>query len=137
MSASLQNRGVNNTPFSPNSDITAQLTGSGNPIPGAVSPTYAATQDVTSILLYSRFVLIAGVNSVSSTTTITTTYVPAAGAILNVQINAAGGTVTATFSTGFRPVTTAAPTVGTSMVVSFVSDGTTWNESGRSSAVLA
>jgi hypothetical protein len=125
-----------NTTFSPNPDLTAQITGSGASVPGSVSPTYAATQAIASILQYSRFVLIAGVNSVSATTTITTTFVAKAGARLAVQVNAAGGTVTATFSTGFRVTGTAAPTIGTSLLVDFVSDGTTWNEIGRSAAVL-
>ena len=66
-------RGVNNTAFSPNSDIIAQLTGTGGPVPGAVSLTYAATQAVASILQYSRYVEINGSNTTSATTTVTTT----------------------------------------------------------------
>lgn len=125
-----------NTTFSPNPDLTAQITGSGASVPGSVSPTFAATQAIAAILQYSRFVLIAGDSNVSATTTITTTFVAKAGARLAVQINAANGTVTATFSTGFRVTGTAAPTVGTSLLVDFVSDGTTWNEISRSAAVL-
>lgn len=127
--------GTNNTPFTPNADITAQMTGSGAPVPGAISPTYAATQAIGSILQYSRYVRLLGVNATSATATITTTFVAAAGAIMSVSCEASGGTVTYTFSTGFKVSDTAVATVGTAMTVNFRSNGTSWVESGRSAAI--
>ena len=131
-------RGVNNTPFSPNPDITAQITGTGQPVPGALSPTFAATQDITSILQYSRYVEILGVSTVSSTCTITTSFVATPGAHLIVNVKAsASGTVTATFSTGFKVVTTVAATQSTNFPVLFVSNGTAWVEVARPTAAIA
>ncbi len=136
--ANSPNRGVNNTAFSVNPDILAQLAGSGGPVPGAVSPTFAATQDISSILQYSRYVEINGVSTVSSTTTITTTMIALAGALLVVNIKAsASGTVTATFSTGFKAVTTVAATLSTNFPVLFVSNGTAWVEVARPTAAVA
>jgi hypothetical protein len=127
--------GTNNTPFSFNSDIVAQHTGTGAPVPGPISPTYAATQAIGGILQYCGFVLIDGVNATSATCTITTTYVARAGAQIAVAVRGGGGTVTATFSTGFKTSATAAATIGTLMTVSFRSNGTNWVESGRSLAI--
>ena len=136
-----------NTAFSPNPDITCQITGTptattpgftGDPSIGAgVAPTYAATISLEPFLQNSRFVLINGVSATSATTTLNTTFVAPAGATLLIQVNASGGTITATFGTGFRKTGTLAPTVGTSMLIEFVSDGITWNEIGRTSAALA
>lgn len=128
-------RGVNNTAFSPNADMVAQITGSGQPVPGAISPTYAAAQEIGAILQYSRFVIIDGVNATSATCTITTTFVGTPGAILSVAVRGGGGTVTATFSTGFKVSATAAATIGTLMTVNFRSNGTNWVETGRSLAI--
>lgn len=127
--------GTNNTPFSFNSDIVAQITGTGAPVPGAVSPTYAATQAVGGILQYSSYVLIDGVNATSATCTITSTYVAPKGARCAIAVRGGGGTVTATFSTGFKVSATAAATSGTLMTVSFISNGTNWVESARSLAI--
>lgn len=127
--------GTNNTPFSFNSDMVAQHTGTGGPVPGAVSPTYAATQAIGSILQYSRWVIIDGVNATSATCTITTTFVGPSGSQLAVAVRGGGGTVTATFSTGFKVSATAAATIGTLMTVTFRSNGTNWVESGRSLAI--
>src|SRR5689334_11669948 len=102
------NRATNNTAFSPNADKTAQITGSGQPVPGAISPTFAATQDISNILNYSTYVRLLGVNATSSTATVTTTNVQNAGARLSVSCEATGGTVTYTFSTGFKVSATAA-----------------------------
>jgi len=131
-------RGVNNTAFSPNSDITAQLTGTGGPVPGAVSLTYAATQAIASILQYSRYVEINGSNTTSATTTVTTTFVPPKGARLIVNVLAdSTGTVTATFSTGFKVTGTVAATSSTNFPIDFVSNGTVWVETGRPTAAIA
>ena len=134
--ASIQNRGVTNTAFSPNPDKVAQITGSGAPVPGTVSPTFAATVAIDAVLNYSTYVKMLGVSTVSSTCTLTSANVAAAGAILAVACEAsASGTVTYTFSTGFKVSATAAATASTSMIVSFRSNGTYWVESGRSLAI--
>ena len=135
MASYSRRRGLNNTAFSPNADKTAQLTGSGEPVPGAISPTFAATVDVSNILNYSTYVRIIGVNATSATCTITTTVVGNAGAILAVACEGSDGTVTYTFSTGFKVSATAAATVGTAMTVTFRSNGTNWIEAGRSLAI--
>lgn len=118
--------------------MTAQMTGSGQPVPGPLAPTFAATQEIGGILQYSRYVEIAGSNTVSATTTITTTFVATAGARLIVNVQAdSSGTVTATFGTGFKVVTTVAATLSTNFPVSFVSNGTAWVETGRPTAAIA
>lgn len=138
MSAALTNRGLNNTAFSPNPDIVAQLTGTGAPVPGAVALTYAATQAIEKLLQYSRYIEIAGSNTVSATCTITTAYVAPAGSLLVVNVKAdSSGTVTATFSTGFKVVTTVAATLSTNFPVLFVSNGTAWVEVARPTAAIA
>lgn len=131
-------RGVNNTAFNPNADITSQITGTGNPVPGTINPTFASTISLNTILQYSRFVQILGVSTVSATTTITTGFVATPGGRLAVQLNAsASGTVTATFSTGFKATGTLAATSSTRILIDFVSDGTTWNEVSRTTAALS
>jgi hypothetical protein len=128
-------RGVNNTAFSPNPDKVAQITGSGQPVPGAVSPTFDAAVVLDSILNYSCYVRILGINATSSTCAVTTANIQLAGAYLTVSCEAAGGTVTYTFGAGFKTSATAAPTTGTAMAIEFVSNGTNWVEVGRSLAI--
>ena len=124
-----------NTAFSFNPDPVAQFTGTGAPIVN-YSPTYAATQAIAPQLVAgARCILINGVNSVSATTTVSSTYVLPFGAQLQIIVKATGGTVTATFGTGFKPSATAAPTVGTQITVDFTSDGTNLVETGRSLAI--
>ena len=136
--ANTPTRGTNNTAFAPNADITAQITGSGNAVPGAVSLTYAATQAIGPILQYSRYVEINGVNTTSATTTVTTTMIALKGAHLIVNVLAdATGTVTATFSTGFKSTGTVAATASTNFPVLFVSNGTNWVEVARPTAAIA
>ncbi len=135
MSSNVSQRGVNNTAFSPNSDKVAQLTGSGAPVPGVISPTFAAAVVLDAILNYAGYVRILGVNATSSTCSITTVNVPAAGALLAVSCEATGGTVTYTFSTGFKVSATAAATTGTAMTVNFRSNGANWIEVSRSLAI--
>lgn len=125
-----------NTAFSPNPDLTCQLTGSGQSVPGAVAATYVASgsTDITALLQYSRFVLITTATGNSS---VISSFVPASGAILNIQIaNDSGGARTITFSTGFRATATVVGTASKIILVQFVSDGTTWNEVARSSAAI-
>lgn len=136
--ANSNNRGVNNTAFSFNPDLAAQVLGSGGAVPGAVALTYAATQAIGPILQYSRYVEINGVNSTSATCTVTTTMVALAGAHLIVNVKAdATGTVTATFSTGFKSTGTVAATASTNFPVLFVSNGTNWVEVARPTAAIA
>lgn len=131
-------RGLNNTPFSPNPDITAQLTGTGQPVPGALALTFAALQAIAPILQYSRYVEINGVSTVSATTTVSTTFVASPGSILIVNTKAsASGTVTTTFGTGFKSTGTCAATASTNFPVHFVSNGTAWVEVARPTAAIA
>jgi hypothetical protein len=130
------NRGVNNTAFSPNPDKVAQITGSGQPVPGSVIPTYAATTSLDPVLTYSNFVNVV-TNSTVGNATLTTGYVFNAGAQITVQIsNDSGGARTITFGTGFRSTGTVVGTASKAILVTFTSDGTTLNEDGRTSAAL-
>ena len=128
-----------NTAFSPNPDLVAQVTGSGQPAPGAgttgLAPTYASSIELAPTLQYSRFVAINTTSGVGNAT-ITAAYVAQAGARLVVQINNdAGGARTITFSTGFRSTGTVTGTASKAIVVGFCSDGTTWNETSRTTAL--
>ena len=136
--ANTTTRGTNNTAFSPNADITAQITGSGAAVPGPVALTYSATQAIGPILQYSRYAEINGSNTTSAACTVTTTTVALAGAGLTVNVKAdATGTVTATFSTGFKTTGTVAATTSTNFPVKFVSNGTNWVEVARPTAAIA
>jgi type IV secretory pathway TrbL component len=128
--------GTNNSPFTPNADKVAQLTGSGAPVPGTVSPTFAAAVALAAVLQYSTYVRMLGVSTVSSTCTLTTAGAAPVGAFLSVSCEAsASGTVTYTFGTGFKASATAAATVTTAMTVNFRGNGTNWVEIGRSLAI--
>lgn len=133
--ANSTSRGQNNTAFSVNPDKLAQLVGSGGPPPGPISPTFAAAVVLDSIINYANVIRILGVNSVSSACAVTTANVALAGAILVVICEAVGGTVTYTFGSGFKTSATAAATTGTSMTVTFHSNGTNWVEASRSLAI--
>ena len=127
--------GTNNTPFSPNSDLVAQLTGSGQPVPAAIAPTYVASgnTDITSVLQFTRFVPI---TTVTGNSTVNTSFVARAGAILHIQVNNdAANPRTITFGTGFRTTGTLTGTNSKIMLVAFASDGTTWNETARTAAI--
>jgi hypothetical protein len=136
--------GTLNTPFTPDADITAQLTGSGRPNPGfngaatigaGYSPVYAASIDIAPILQKSRFVLITTTAGVGNAT-ITSSFVAPAGALLQIQIaNDSGAARTITFSTGFRTTATVVGTASKIFLVDFTSDGTTWNEGGRAGPI--
>lgn len=131
-------RGVTNTAFSPDPDIVAQVTGTGQPTPGTITATVtAAALSLTQYLGKTRFLSITTAFAVSATLSLTTGWVATAGARLILQINNdAGGVVTTTFSTGFRAASTSAGTASKAICFEFVSDGTTWNEVARSSAAL-
>lgn len=129
-------RATNNTPFSPNADLTAQVTGSGGPVPGSVKPTYAATMALDAVMLYSRYVEIVTTSAVGNAT-LTTGVGANPGARLIIQIdNDSGGARTITFGTGFRSTGTVVGTASKIFVVEFCSDGLTWNEVARSASAI-
>lgn len=133
--------GIKNTAWSPDADITAQITGTGQPTPGYNGPTtigagftpvYAATIELSPFLQKSRFILLTTTSGVGNAT-LTTLFVPSAGCQLYIQINNdAGAARTITFTTGFRTTATVVGTASKAAIIEFTSDGTTWNESGRS-----
>jgi len=136
MAANTTPRGVNNTAFSVNPDKLAQLVGSGGPVPGVISPTYASAVVLDSILNYANYVRIIGVNATSATCSISTANIPLAGAILSVSCESSStGTCTYTFGSGFKSSGTAAATTLTAMTVTFRSNGTNWIEICRSLAI--
>jgi len=128
-----------NTAFSPNPDFTAQITGSGVTVAGVsgtgIAPTYASSIELASYLQSTRFIVINTTSAVGNAT-ITAAYVPQAGARLVIQINNdASGARTITFSTGFRATGTVTGTASKAILVTFCSDGTTWNEASRTTAL--
>ena len=130
-------RGTNNTAFDPNGDLVAQLSGMGNAVPGTVKPTLAATIALDAVMLYSRFINITNTAGTANVT-VTTTVGAQPGGRLVIQFNQySGGSGALTFSTGFRSTGTVTPTSAQALLVEFVSDGSTWNEVGRSVGSLA
>lgn len=135
MATPLKNRGVNNTSFDPNADKTAQLTGSGNVVPGGVVATLAATIALDSYQVNSNFISITNTASISAVS-VTSGAIANPGGLLFVQFNQyTGGSGALTFSTGFRSTGTVTPTSAKAIVVAFVSDGTTYNEFARAASV--
>ncbi len=132
----VSSRAINNTAFSPNADITAQLTGTGQPVPGNVAATYVASgnTDITSVLQFSRFV---SITTATGNSTVLTSFVSSPGGLLNLQVtNDASGARTLTFGTGFRSTGVLTGTNSKILLVQFVSDGTTWNEVARSASAI-
>ena len=137
--------GIKNTPFTFDSDIVAQLSGTGNATPGyngpattgaGVTPVYAATIALEPFLQKSRFINIVTTNAVGNST-LTTAFVANAGSQLNIQVaNDAISPRTITFGTGFRSTGVLTGTNSKILLVEFCSDGTTWNESGRSASAI-
>jgi hypothetical protein len=124
-----------NTPFTPNADKLAQLTGVGV-VPGAISPTYAAAVSLNSLINYALYIRIIGVNAVSAACAVTTQNILPAGAELDVSCeSSAAGTCTYTFGAGFKVSATAAATTLTAMTIRFRSNGTNWIEVSRSLAI--
>lgn len=128
-----------NTAFSPNPDFTAQITGSGVTVAGVsgtgIAPTYASSIELASYLQSTRFIVINTTSAVGNAT-LTAAYVPQAGARLVIQTNNdASGARTITFSTGFRVTGTVTGTASKAILVTFCSDGTTWNEASRTTAI--
>ena len=134
-----------NTVFTPQPDAVAQLVGSGSGTPGftgpsatgtGVVPVYATTVDLDAFIQNSTFVSLTGDNTNACTVSILS--VKPAGHLLTVQFNqpAAGHTSVLTFGTGFRSTGTVTGTASKCILVTFRSDGTTYNEVGRTSAAL-
>lgn len=136
---------VKNTPFTPNPDIVAQLSGSGaapagftgsSTLGAGFAPAYAATIELAPFLQTTRYIDIV-TNSTIGNATLTAAFVPPAGGLLTVEIdNDATAARTITFSTGFRSTGTVTGTNSKAIVVAFVSNGTTWNEFSRSVSAL-
>lgn len=132
--ASLKNRGINNTPFSPNADKTAQLTGSGQPVPGAVVAILAATIALDPYQIYSNYVSITNTSGVAAVT-VTSGAIASPGGLLFVRFSQySGGSGALTFGTGFKPTGTVTPDSTKAIVVGFVSNGVTYDEFSRSVA---
>jgi hypothetical protein len=132
MATNLQNRGVNNTAFSPNADKTAQLTGTGQAVPGSVVATLAATIALDSYQVNTNYISITNTSAISAVS-VTSGAIANPGGLLFVQFTQySGGSGALTFSTGFRSTGTATPSSLDSLVVAFVSDGTHWCEFARS-----
>lgn len=115
--------------FTPDANKLAALTGKGSP--NLIAPAYAAAITVDPEAgLFQLFTLTgdATLNALSP---------GKPGQMLVIEIAASGATRTATFGTSFRKTGTAAPTIGTSILVTFISNGTSWMESCRTSAALA
>jgi len=137
--------GIKNTPFTPDADITAQITGTGQPTPGftgaasigaGITPVYAASIELAPFLQKSRNIQINTTSGVGNAT-LTAAFVPASGSTLIIQVNNdATAARTITFGTGFRPTGTVVGTNSKAILVSFTSDGTTWNEKARSASAV-
>ncbi len=115
--------------FTSDPNKLAALTGKGSP--NLVAPAYAATMVIDENAGMFQQITMTGnlaLNTVGPG-------VP--GQELTIEFAASGGTRTATLGSNFRPTGTVAPTVGTSIVVEFKSNGTDFLEVGRSAAVLA
>ena len=133
-----------NTPFTPQQDKVAQITGSAVVTPGytgpsttgtGVVPVYATTIDLDPFLLNSTYVNLTGDNTNACTVSVLS--VPQPGSRLVIQFNspAAGNTSVLTFGTGFRSTGTVQPTTAKAILVEFCSDGTTYNEVARAASL--
>lgn len=133
--------GTNNTAWSPDADLTAQITGSGKATPGYNGPTsigagfvpvYAATIELAPFLMKSRFINITTTSGVGNATLTCALVPPTGGALMTIQIaNDASAARTITFGTGFRSTATIVGTASDIFVIGFVFDGLTWNEAFR------
>jgi hypothetical protein len=115
-------------------DLVAQISGMGNAVAGnlGVVPTLAATIALDAVMMNSRFVSITNTASISAVS-VTTNVGANPGGRLVIQFNQySGGSGALTFSTGFRSTGTVTPSSAKAILVNFQSDGTTYNEVGRS-----
>ena len=120
--------GNTNNAFTPDANLVAQITGSGNPIAGNTTATYVASGNtsITSILQYSRWVTMT--TATGNTTVLTSNSVVPAGGIVTIQINNDSSSArTITWGTGFRSNTTTVGVASKAQVCLFISDGTTLN----------
>lgn len=128
--------GTNNTAFTPNADVVAQITGTGNKVPFTTAGTYVASgnTDLTAIFAVSSF---ATLTTATGNSTVITSGTYNAGAIKTLQVtNDATGPRTLTFGTGFRSTGVLTGTNSKILLVQFISDGTTLNECGRSVSAI-
>lgn len=117
------------TIFQSDRNKLAALTGRGSP--NLITPAYAATMNIDSGAGLFQQITATG----DATLNGLSTGLP--GEVLIIECAASGGTRTFTFGTNFRESGNAAPTVGTSIVVAFISNGTSWLEFARSVSALA
>lgn len=121
---------IYNLPSFPLQQIT------GGPGPGTVSqPPFAATMTIgTNSENQGLVQQIVATSTVSSSATVNAGSGGQFGQFLVTIVTAVGGTETITFGTSFLPTATAAPTIGKSITVCWVSDGTNWHEMCRSAS---
>ena len=125
-----------NTPFTPDPNLTGQLTGTGNPLSNTTAITWvsAGNTSITQALSYTRF--ISTTTASGNSTFITSNGVLPAGALVHIQVNNdATAPRLITFGTGFRSNGTQAGTNSKASTFVFVSDGTTLNEFARSGPI--
>jgi len=77
-----------------------------------------------------------GVNTTSATCAVTSASAPFGKLLLLICKADASGTVTYTFSTGFKSTGTAAPTSSKTLVVAFVGDGSNFVEFSRTVSAI-
>lgn len=132
----------NNTPFTPNSDLVAQMTGTGNVVPGfpsavgsGLTPTYAATIDFSTFLIWTRYIDLVTTAAVGNST-ISNTVVRRKGTTIDIVfLNDASGARTITFGTGFRTTGTLVGVASQYRTIGFISDGTTFIERYRTASM--
>lgn len=110
-------------------DVLASLLG--GPVGSNQLPTFAAAVQLDT---YFPVHQINGVNATSATCAVTGGL--ARVGLLVVICKAAGGTVTYTFGSGFKVTGTVAPTVGTTIALLFIGDGTNFFEVARSASAI-
>jgi hypothetical protein len=115
--------------FTSDPNVLAALTGRGSP--NLVAPTYAASMTIDpSAGLFQQLVL-------TGNATLTPLNGGKPGQLLVLEIQASGGTRTATFASVFKSTATAAPTIGASILVAFMSDGTSFKEVCRTASAIS
>ena len=131
-----QSSGNANNAFTPDSNFTAQVTGSGNPISNttAVAWVSAGNTSITQALSYTRFITTTTASGNSNI--VTANSVVPAGGLVHLQVNNdATSPRLITFGSGFRSNGTQIGTNSKASTFVFVSDGTTLNEFARSGPI--
>lgn len=99
----------------------------------AASVAFGATM---ALVVATPVITVAAVNGTSATNTINCAAVAPAGQTLTIVTTTDGsGTVTTTFGTHFKSTGTQATTASKVSTISFIGDGTNWNEVGRATAM--